>query len=104
MKNLKTRLLLTTFFVVITVIYSSLPTGSVLLHNVSAQTVGNTNGGPQDGGDGKKKPKCRPPRCPAVPTTNPGPNTFTEASPNDEISDADLLHWWDELVDWIFGD
>ena len=80
----------------------------VLTENFTAQTVKaqstiNNGSGPQDGGDGKKKPRppiIRPTLTTQTPSEAPMIQNQTSDTANSDLSESG---WLQNLYDWIFG-
>lgn len=105
MKKLKKNLIITAFLAVLTLSASLFTASNFPVQVAVAQTTGNTSGGgPQDGGDGKKKP-CRPPRqCPTGNSNSgngQGRPASTEPNGTNENESSD---WWDDFIDWLFSE
>ena len=105
MNKLKKNLIITAFLAVLTLSASLFTASNFPVQTAFAQTTGDgTDGGPQDGGDGKKK-RCRPPQqCPAGNSnsgTGQGRPASTELNGTNESQSSD---WWDDFIDWLFGE
>lgn len=105
MKKLTKNLITAAFLTVLTLSASLFTASNFPIQVAVAQTTGTTSGGgPQDGGDGKKRP-CRPPRqCPTGNTNSgsgQGASASTEPNSTNETESSD---WWDDFIEWLFGE
>lgn len=101
MKKLKRNLIITAFLAFLTLFGSLFTVSNFPVQTAAAQT--NVGGGPQDGGDGKKK-RCRPPRVcsPSNPiSSRQNEIETTESNVAGEVESSD---WWDDFIDWLFGE
>ncbi len=78
-------------------------TANFTAQTVKAQSSLNNGSGPQDGGDGKKKP-VRPPTRPtlaAQTTDQPATTQVSDAGEDNSVNNE--ISWLEELYNWIFG-
>jgi hypothetical protein len=71
--------------------------GNLFTQSAYAQTsrLESSGGGPQEGGDGPKKPR-------PCPTRICRPNTLSVTEINSSASEPELS-WWDHFLEWVFG-
>lgn len=105
MKKLKKNLVITAFLAVLTLSASLFTASNFPVQVAVAQTTtGNTSGGPQDGGDGKKKRPCRPPQCPTSNSNSGNTQNRPDSTQTNVTNENESEDWWTDFVDWLFGE
>lgn len=101
MKRSHLRKLNTAAMLIALTICSCFMTAHFTAQNVQAQSVSNGGDGPQDGGDGKKKP-VRPPTRPTLTAQTPDQSTASQDAITADSATTET-DWLQEIYNWIFG-
>jgi hypothetical protein len=103
MNNFKKNLITTALLAVLTLSASLFTASNFPVQVAVAQTTGNTSGGPQDGGDGRKRP-CRPPQCTNSNSNSGNTQNRSVSSQTNVTNENESSDWWDGFIDWLFGE